>query len=270
MASRNLTADQVAKFKIDGFLTVEELLTSDEVQALESHTDRIAAGKADHIPDTSTWFEEGHEASDAPEQERVLSVFKLFNLAVYDQIMWQHVTHPKIVEIVSELLGTENIKMYGDQLFMKPPEKGSAIPWHQDSASWCDIFPMDLVTAWTAIDHAGEDNGCLRFVPGTHRWGMLVGETPGQGIYPGQSKPFDDDFGGERWPIVPVPLRPGSISFHHSLTLHSSSANTSDRRRRGYAVHYMRASSWKNPAVDTAPQMPPFKQVSGRSFAGRV
>ena len=160
--------------------------------------------------------------------------------------------------------------MYGDQLFMKPPERGSAIPWHQDSASWCDMFPMDLVTAWTAMDHATEENGCLRFVPGTHRWGRLVGKEPHAGIRPDDVEPFDADLGGASWPIVHVPLRPGSVSFHHSLILHSSSANTSGRRRRGYAVHYMRATTWRNPAVVGAPEMPPFKQVCGRSFPGRV
>ena len=47
----------------------------------------------------------------------------------------------------------------------------------------------------------------------------------------------------ERWPSVPVPLRPGSVSFHHSMTMHKSGANTSGLRRRGYAIHYMRATS---------------------------
>ena len=151
--------------------------------------------------------------------------------------------------------------MYGDQLFMKAPDTGSAQAWHQDSASWRDIFPMDLVTAWTAIDQSSIENGCLHFIPGTHRWGMLRGE---------QLANFVPDLGHSPWPIVPVELRPGSVSFHHSLTLHMSEANLSNQRRRGYAVHYMRASSWKDCSVTDAPKMPPFKQVFGRSFEGRV
>jgi ectoine hydroxylase-related dioxygenase (phytanoyl-CoA dioxygenase family) len=110
----------------------------------------------------------------------------------------------------------------------------------------------------------------LRFVPGTHRWGRLVGKEPHAGIRPDDVQPFDTDLGSESWPIVHVPLRPGSVSFHHSLILHSSSANTSGKRRRGYAVHYMRATTWRNPAVVGAPEMPPFRQVCGRSFPGRV
>ena len=254
MALNRLTADQVAKFKIDGFLVVEDLLSMEEVERLGRHSDLIAAGKAGHIPADSTWFEEGYEAAAESEPERVLSIFKLFNLAVRDTVMWRHVTNVKIVEVIKDLLSSDDIKLYGDQLFMKPPERGSAIPWHQDSASWCDMFPMDLVTAWTAIDHATEENGCLRFVPGTHRWGRLVGKEPHAGIRPDDVQPFDTDLGSEPWPIVHVPLRPGSVSFHHSLILHSSSANTSGKRRRGYAAHYMRAATWRNPADSRRPR----------------
>jgi phytanoyl-CoA hydroxylase len=85
-----------------------------------------------------------------------------------------------------------------------------------------------------------------------------------------QIDPLLEDLDSGRWPSVPVPLKAGSISFHHSLTLHRSGANTSSKRRRGYAVHYMRATSVKDEAVTDAPKMPPFKQVRGDTFPGRV
>ncbi len=116
MALNRFTAEQVAKFKIDGFLVVEDLLGMDEVERLRSHSDLIAAGKAGHIPDDSTWFEEGHEAAAESdrERERVLSIFKLFNLAVRDAVMWWHATNTRIVEVVRDLFATDDIKMYGE------------------------------------------------------------------------------------------------------------------------------------------------------------
>ncbi len=120
-------------------------------------------------------------------EERVLAVRKLFNLCDTDEPMFQHASNPKIVDVIADLLGTEDIKVYGDQLcactsgrglmsclaalshipgmldvcgaVMKNPSVGSSIPWHQDSTSWQNIFPRDLVSAWTAIDHATEENG---------------------------------------------------------------------------------------------------------------
>lgn len=258
---RVLSEEQVKQFRLNGFLTVEDVLSAEEVAALAAHTDLIAAGKVEQIPETSIQLEKVFREGERAVADQVLSVRKLYNLAVYDEVMWGHATHHRIVDIIADLLGCDDIKMYGDQLFMKAPVTGTEQPWHQDSASWRDILPMDLVSAWTAIDQATVDNGCLNFCPGTHRWGMIRGE---------QLSWFVEDLGSEQWPIVPAPLNSGSVSFHHSLVLHQSNANLSGQRRRGYAVHYMRASSRRDGSVTDAPKMPPFKQVRGRSFAGRV
>ena len=256
-----LTTEQVDQFQRNGFLVIEDLLHQEELKTLGQRADSIAAGKLSYIPQTSIQLEPVFRSGENTTVDQVLSVRKLYDIAVYDDRMWQHAKHPEIVAVVTDLLGVKDIKMYGDQLFMKAPDTGSAQAWHQDSASWRDIFPMDLVTAWTAIDQSSIENGCLHFIPGTHRWGMLRGE---------QLANFIPDFGHAPWPIVPVELRPGSVSFHHSLTLHMSEANLSNQRRRGYAVHYMRASSWQDHSVTDAPKMPPFKQVLGCSFEGRV
>ena len=258
---RQLTSAQVERFRLDGCLTMENVLTLDEVAVLADHADRIAAGALDHIPDASIQLEPAFRRGEKAVTDRVLAVRKLYNLAVYDEVMWACVTHPKIADMAADLLGTDDLKLYGDQLFMKAPRTGTAQGWHQDSASWRDIFPMDLVTAWIALDEATLDNGCLNFALGTHRWGMVRGE---------RLAPFVADLASGEWPIRPAPLRPGSISFHHSLTLHQSNANRTATRRRGYAIHYMRAASWRDETVTDAPKMPPFKQVRGRSFAGRV
>ena len=257
-----LSTQQITQFRENGFLVVEDVLTPDEVETVAGRTDLIAAGEAQHVPDTSIQLETVFRNGEKQMANQVLSVRKLFNIAVYDPVMWEHVVNPKIVDIIADLLDTDDLKMYGDQLFMKAPETGSAQSWHQDSASWRDILPMDLVTAWTALDDATLDNGCLNFAPGTHRWSML--RRP-------QIAPFLEDLNDGRWPSQPAPLKAGSISFHHSLTMHCSGANTTtNQRRRGYAVHYMRATSIKDEAVTDAPKMPPFKQVRGDSFPGRV
>ena len=258
---RVLSPDAVDEFQRNGFLKVDDVLSTDEVTTLGDHADLIAAGRATHIPDTSLQLEPVFRDGTTAVADRVLATRKLFNMAVYDELLWSHATNPAVVDIVADLLGTDDLKMYGDQLFMKSPVTGSAQPWHQDSASWRDIFPMDLVTAWTAIDDATLDNGCLRFVPGTQRWGMLNRARLAH---------FVDDLETAAWPAVPVPVGAGGISFHHSLTLHTSSQNSSPQRRRAYAIHYMRAGSWMDVTVTDAPKMPPFKQVRGRSFPGRV
>ncbi|AWT59564.1 MAG: hypothetical protein DF168_00755 [Candidatus Moanabacter tarae] len=257
----SLTQNQIKQFRLNGYLVLKSVLSSLEVDILADHCDLIASGRLGHIPESSIQLEPVFRNEGKLVSDRVLSVRKLSDLAVHDDTMWAHATNSKIVDVISDLLNTEDIKLYGDQLFMKASNTGSAQPWHQDSASWRDIVPMDLITAWTAIDHATTENGCLNFAPGTHQWGMLRGH---------RLSPITDDLDRGRWPVIPVPLSRGSISFHHSLVLHQSNANLSQMRRRGYATHYMRASSFKDESIKDAPQKPQFRQVRGRSLSGRV
>ena len=143
---------------------------------------------------------------------------------------------------------------------MKPPRHGSAKEWHQDSASFRNIFPMDLISAWAAIDNVTIENGCLWMVPGSHRWAVI----------PPTSRPtIEGQFGGD-YPTVPVPLRPGSVSFHHSLTYHASGPNETDTRRRGYATHYMRSNSINDKEIPGSPAVRGYVHVRGKRIPGTV
>ena len=94
-------------------------------------------------------------------------------LRYMNKFFWNHVVNEKIVDVISQLLETKDIKLYGNQLLMKNPEVGSEIYWHQDSASWMDIFPRDLITAWTTLDDSTSEDGCLKFIPGSRKFGTL-------------------------------------------------------------------------------------------------
>ncbi len=54
---RFLSEEQVRQFKLNGFLTVQTVLSAEEVAALAAHTDRIAAGEAAHIAAESIQLE---------------------------------------------------------------------------------------------------------------------------------------------------------------------------------------------------------------------
>ena len=77
---RSLTEEQVAQFKLNGFLTVENVLTPEEVETIAAHSDVIAAGKAENIPSTSIQIEPAVTQSGKPIENQVLSVRKLYNL----------------------------------------------------------------------------------------------------------------------------------------------------------------------------------------------
>jgi ectoine hydroxylase-related dioxygenase (phytanoyl-CoA dioxygenase family) len=129
---------------------------------------------------------------------------------------------------------------------MKPPG-GVEKPYHQDSA-YFSIEPPELVTCWTALDDVTIDNGCLWVVPGSHRGGIVdhdrwtVGGREDKQVREEQIAALATE--------EPIVMPAGSSSFHHSVLLHKSGPNNSEKPRRGLAVHYMSARSrWTDATI---------------------
>ena len=160
---------------------------------------------------------------------------------------------------VEALLGPD-IKFFGDQMLLTPPFHGSAKPYHQDSAYWT-IDPPALVTCWIALDDSTIENGCMRFLPGSHRWGVV----PHRHLDPVHWVPEEleaMDLSRE----VCVELKAGGATFHHSATLHQSLPNTTPYPRRGHTLAYMSAQS----RYTGKPPQPEYPLVRGREYAGCV
>ena len=81
--------------------------------------------------------------------------------------------NPKLVDLIAELFDEPDIKLLGDQIFMKPPGHGSVKEYHQDSASWPFLIPQNQITCWIALDDATLENGCIRCLPGSQNYGLL-------------------------------------------------------------------------------------------------
>ena len=165
---------------------------------------------------------------------------------------------PRIVECVQALLGPD-LTLYQDQLFMKAPRVGSRQPYHQDQPAGFYIDPPELmVTCWTALDESTEENGCLRYLTGSHTLGPLGKEE--RAAYEARAA------GGPLPGEVPLVLPAGGRGFHHGWLLHASDVNRSNKRRRGYATHYVSSR-----VRYTGPEpKPEFLRVSGQSYPGRI
>lgn len=96
-------------------LVVEDLLSPEEIASLAERTDAIARGETGN-PTEVLQIEPAVDGAELSPAERVLAVRKLFNLCDTDEPMFQHASNPKIVDVIADLLGTDDIKIYGDQL----------------------------------------------------------------------------------------------------------------------------------------------------------
>lgn len=149
------------------------------------------------------------------------------------------VRHPRILDAVETLLGPD-ILCWTSTWFVKDSKTEAQTIWHQD-ATYFGLRPHLHVTAWLALSEASEEAGCMRFVPGTSRSGLMqhiANAAPNSINSAGQRTV--SDFPTED--AVPVPLSPGEFSIHHTLAVHASGPNRADDRRIGIGISYIPAS----------------------------
>jgi phytanoyl-CoA hydroxylase len=252
-----LSKEQVHAFNEKGFLPYEHLLTPLEVKALHQRLEDIGNEVVD-FPAEYVQIEPLVKSGELPEDPiRFNNVRKIWNLTKHDEVFKELTRHPKILDVVQSVLGPD-LKVYVDQTLCKPPRVGSPKPPHQDSAYWTNIDPPGLVICWMALDDATEDNGCMRFIPGSHKQGVIEHKHLEDFRVEDHKVAYDSE--------VTVPLKAGGCSFHHSLALHRTDANNSGDRRIGLTVAYMDAHS---KYIGEAPK-PDFELVSGQAYEGCV
>lgn len=156
------------------------------------------------------------------------------------------VRHPRLIEAVSRIIGPD-VLVWSCGFFIKEAGSKSYVSWHQDLNYW-GLDGDDEVTAWYALTPATVENGCMRFVPGSHRRKDVPhvdSFAPDNLLTRGQEIAVEV----EEAASVNVLLRAGEASFHHGHMFHASGPNRTNSRRLGLAIRYV------------APSM---KQVSGQ------
>lgn len=227
-----LTAEQVAFFHKNGYVTNgEPVLTDPEVDELRAALDDVVAGASPGRPELLR-----NLAGGALDGDKV--VVQIVNIWQAHPTFRAHIARPDIVGMVRQLCTTDTLRVWHDQIQHKPPSVGTLLRWHQDFPAWPVLTPADLVTAWVALDDATVANGCLRFVPGSHRWsdtheGLGTKDDFSPQYDPAQLPP------GAKVEVVPVEVPKGAVSFHHCATWHASAPNPTATHRRAIAVHYM-------------------------------
>jgi ectoine hydroxylase-related dioxygenase (phytanoyl-CoA dioxygenase family) len=219
-----LTAEQIAFYQENGFIQVENVLTLEEVAELTEAMEEAMTVTSENSVRTDN--ENG-------------AYFKVLNQKVNvwrdHGIMAKYSFHPRVAQIAMELSGASGMRFFHDHALWKMPQDSKQTPWHQDFPYW----PMNetgALSAWIPVDDVDENNGCMKFVPGSHKLGKLTGIdlTNPQSI-------FDFTHGtdvSEKKAVI-VPLKKGSCTFHHGLTFHYAHANRTDKPRRVLAVIYM-------------------------------
>lgn len=226
-----LDLSQKTFYDTHGYLVVEKLFTNAELDPIRRRIDRIVAAP-DDVPEGVRVGREGDTAKDGDGKENGHSIRSTAFLVRFDAQFKDFARQEKLLGLVRGLVGPR-VKVFRDQMLLKPP-KGQAKPLHQDQ-SYFRVQPADaLVTAWIALDEATIDNGCMTYVPGSHRHGVFpVDRDPDRPVH---HVPQTGDLQLPAPVACPVPA--GSVIFHHGCTLHASDDNHTDTWRRAVIFHY--------------------------------
>ncbi len=231
-----LTAQQIASFNRDGYLKPFRIFNADEIADLRGYFDKLLA----------QYVAEGKDS------------YSISSAHLRHGRVWDVLTNPRIVQIVSDLIGP-SVVAWGSHFFCKMPGDGKTVSWHQDASYW-PLTPSKAVTVWLAIDDADPENANMRFIPGTQVLGHLtykLAETDPSNVL-NQTVPEVEKYGDP----VNVQLKAGEASIHSDLLLHGSEANQSSRRRCGLTLRYTTGDvkaymGWQDKGVIVAGDPPP-------------
>lgn len=227
------TEHDVRFYEENGYWIGPRVIDEARLERLREAMERVYQGQHEtgHEPWSASW-----RPGDSPSALR-----KTDNAFWADLTIRALALDPTIGAMAARLARSEEIRLWHDQLLFKPgqgPQSASSaanIGWHQDRHYWQNTAD-NLLTAWVPFDDVNLDNGCMQFVPGSHRWGLLAEGDFFTGDLDELARKIERATGKEFKPI-PVVLKAGQPSFHHCLTIHGSGPNTTDRPRRSLAIH---------------------------------
>lgn len=278
-----LTTEQLAGFHRDGYLIIPSALRPSTVAALLAETHALLAGfsLADHpLTRFSTGEKSAHVGDDyflssgdkvrffleedafdahgrlVRDKERAVNKIghALHALsAPFRELLDEGVATAR-GEVgpagVARALGFRDARCLQSMVICKQPEIGGAVPPHQDS-TFLYTSPPSAVGFWYALEDATLENGCLSFLPGSHRWApverRLVREAGGVGteMVDNDGPRFPDGGTGEKpegvddgdAAYVPGEVKAGDLVLIHGNLLHKSERNTSSKGRIIYTFH---------------------------------
>jgi|TARA_B110000967_G_C18876647_1_gene558687 ectoine hydroxylase-related dioxygenase (phytanoyl-CoA dioxygenase family) len=223
-----LTDEQVAHFHEFGYVSGIKLLEENQINLLRKELEELRDPKhpAHHL------FYEFHSNESTNSDAVLFHSLGHWRIGLnFHDVLW----NPAFVMAAHQLLENKPVRFWHDQLFCKPAKHGGVVAWHQDYSYWTRTIAMQHLTCWTGLDDATTQNGCLHYIPKSHKWGLL--DAPNlagnmdellQYLSPEQKKEFNP---------VAIELKKGYSTFHHPLMVHGSYENNSQLRRRAFVLN---------------------------------
>jgi ectoine hydroxylase-related dioxygenase (phytanoyl-CoA dioxygenase family) len=258
-AQYRLSDEQVQFYYEHGYLAGVRMLNDQQVDALCAE---LGALIDPQHPGNHLFYEFNSNESADPQKIlfHALGAWRI-TPGLHD-ILW----NPAFTLAASQLLGGA-VRFWHDQIFYKPAHHGGVVIWHQDYSYWTRTQPIAHLSCWIGLDDSTRENGCVHYVPGSHRWNLLPRadfandmDAILDALTPEQKQEFKP---------VPIELKRGECSFHHPLMVHGSYENRTDKSRRAVVLNVFRdgvISASDAPPLEGVPPVPAGEKMSGQFF----
>ena len=236
-----LTPEQINSFHEKGCITLEGVLSHDEVDELLGVFERFVAGEIE-VPgkdycDMSKPFGIPYEEWSLVNCMLPTRYFPPLRNNVYERLT---------ASIARQLFPHANMTKDYDQFLNKRPGKSDAVfAWHQDMAYWpgpqaLNVSSTDTCTFSLAMDDSTPENGCLRYLRGSGITKTLRPHRPlaGDSREDAHALTIRDEDIIKDDEICLAPAPKGSITIHDEWVVHGSGGNHSPAQRRTYVVAY--------------------------------
>ncbi len=220
-----ITKEQQEFYRQNGFVVIEDFLDNQELETWRSVTEDAVQQRMRE--------RNGLTNQDDPDAFYSQVFVQCVRLADTHEGMARLMLDARLGEAAATLAGVQGIRIWHDQALFKQPY-GNPTGWHLDNPYW-SFYSRDAISIWVALDRATLANGCLWYMPGTHKTARIDNAGIGANIaslfkiYPEWAS----------MSAVPAPCPAGSAVFHNGLTAHGAGANMTRYPRRAMTCAYM-------------------------------
>ena len=258
-ASFRLSDEQVEFYRENGYLAGVRMLNDEQIDALRQEVSALVdpAHPGNHL------FYEFNSNESADPKKILFHALGAWRITPgFHDLLW----NPAFCVPASQLLGGP-VRFWHDQLFYKPASHGGVVIWHQDYSYWTRTQPMAHLSCWIGLDDSTRENGCVHYVPGSHRWDLLPRKDFANDMDTIQSL-LNEQQRREFKPKA-IELKKGECSFHHPLMVHGSFENRTERPRRGAVINVVRdgvKSFSEQSLLEGVPPIPVGEKLGGQFF----